>query len=150
MFLDINKYSNWVDATIEILIILIVTFSLWFLLSWLIFSKRQLYTNNLAKEKNKSIKKNKEKKVFIRDNLRIIQWLSWKMEKILNKNNIFKFKELSEISIKGLLEILEESWKKEKALYFKTWPDQSRLAFNKKWWELKEYQELLLSSKKSK
>ncbi len=144
MFWEINKYYSWEDATIEILIMLVFSFALWFLLSYLIFYKKSFK----IKKDNKKKKINLDK--YNLDNFKIISWLWWKAEKILNKNNIYTFEDLSEQKVNNLIKILEKQWKINKALYVKTWPDQARLAFKKRWWELKEYQELLLKSKKSK
>lgn len=143
MFSNINKYPDWADATIEILIIVFVSFFLWFLLSWLFFYKKTL-------DNNTKTVTNKKDKSFNIDNLKIIEGIWWKIEKVLNKSKILTFKDLSNTDNEKITTIIEKLWKKDKTLYFKTWPDQARLASNKKWWELKEYQELLLSSKKSK
>jgi hypothetical protein len=138
MFSDLTTSYEWNDASLEIIIILWVAFILWVIL-WSLLKKVDC-KKVTALSKNKKINT---------DDLKIIDWIWAKIEKLLNDNEIYTFDDLIDIDTDDLLKILEENVKKYKKLNYKTWLDQAKLASNFKWWELKEYQIILNENIKS-
>lgn len=130
MFKDVTTTYNLTDATIEILIMVIVAWILGFILGRLLKKCKHSETMVLAKPT----------KV---DNLKVVEGVGPKIEKLLNKADIYSFKDLADTDHKNLKMILEDAGSMFKMHDPKTWPDQARLAADGHWGELKEYQDLL-------
>ncbi len=137
MFENVTKAYDLSDATIEILTMVIVAWILWFILGWLL--KRCKHTGHV-------VAAHKPKKV---DNLKVVEWIGPKIEKLLNKADIHSFKDLANAHHKDLKAILDDAGSMFQMHNPKTWPDQAKLADAGHWGELKEYQDLLSAGRDS-
>lgn len=133
MFSNITTTYDWKDATVEIIIILLVVFTLWIVI-WNLL--KRLDDKKQAKQKTK------------KDNLKIIQWIWEKIEKTLNKNKIHTFIDLINTKENEIKKILKKQIKKKKNYHIETWTNQSELALESKWQELKKYQNLIKKNAK--
>lgn len=105
---------------------------------------------NLKKELD-SVKKNLDDNFIKKENkktfdLTKIEGIGPVIQKILKKNKIMNFKDLSITKVETLKKILE----KEDLLHLhdpRTWPKQAKLAFQEKWVELQEWQDVLIGGK---
>ena len=137
MFENVTTAYDLTDATMEILTMIIIAWILWFILWWLL--KRCKHSETL-------VAAHKPKKV---DNLKVVEWIGPKIEKLLNKADIHSFKDLANTDHKHIKTILEDAGSMFKMHNPKTWPDQAKLADAGHWGELKEYQDLLNAGKTS-
>lgn len=78
------------------------------------------------------------------ENLKIIEWIGPKVEKLLKLNWINSLKDLSITGYDELKLILERAWDNFKIINPRSWPYQAELAINKEWGKLKEYQDFLI------
>ena len=78
-----------------------------------------------------------------KDNLQLVEGIWPKISDVLYEWGIKNFKDLHKASQADIKKILEKWGKKFALANPKTWPEQSWLAHNGKWKELKEYQEFL-------
>lgn len=136
MFENITTSYNLTDATMEILIMVIVAWILGFILGWLL--KRCKHSETMIVEKPTKV-----------DNLKVVEWVGPKIEKLLNKADIYSFKDLAQADYKDLKMILEDAGSMFQMHDPKTWPDQAKLAADGHWGELKEYQDLLVAGRAS-
>ncbi len=136
MYKDVTTTYNLTDATMEILTMVIVAWILWFILGWLL--KRCKHSETMVVEKPTKV-----------DNLKVVEGIGPKIEKLLNKAGIYSFKDLAKSHHKDLKMILEDAWSMFQMHNPKTWPDQARLAADGHWGELKEYQDLLNAGRSS-
>ena len=91
----------------------------------------QSVASNLAKQK--------------KQNLKIIEWIWPKIEKIINNNWIYSYKDLANTEINKLKEILSSANKRYTVLHNPTtWPKQANMANNWNFKELKNYQDKLI------
>ena len=133
MFNNVTQNYNQLDATMEILIIVIVAWGIWFTLGWLL--KR-------CKHAEKTLPVGKTIKI---DNLKVVEWVDPKIEKLLNNAGIYSFKDLANTHYKDIKTILEDAGIILPMHNPKTWADQASLAEDRHWGELKEYQDLLIA-----
>ena len=140
MFSNITTSYDLSDATFEILFMLAITFLLGFLFAWLL--KR--VPNDTPDDEEYIVTDNKKI-----DNLKIIEWIGPKIETLLNDAGIHTFRDVIDSDIKWLQKILDGAGSKYQIHNPKTWPDQAELAVNGRWWELKEYQDLLNAGRES-
>lgn len=78
------------------------------------------------------------------DNLKIIEWVWPKIEKLLKLNWINTLKDLSESGYEEIKIILERAGDNFKIVNPRSWPYQAELADTKEWNKLKEYQDFLV------
>ncbi len=77
------------------------------------------------------------------DDLKIIEGIGPKIEKLLNVSGISTFRQLSETRVESLKEILENAGPKFRMHQPDTWPRQARLAADGEWETLKAWQDEL-------
>ena len=75
-----------------------------------------------------------------RDNLKIVEGIGPKLEKILKDKGISNWEQLAGAKIEFLQSILDEKGPRYKIHNPKTWPEQARLAHTAKWDELIQFQ----------
>lgn len=136
MFDNVQLAYDKTDATIEILTMVIIAWILGFILGWLLKKCNHWWTTVVEKPK----------KV---DNLKVVEWIWPKIEKLLNKADIYSFKDLANANPKNLKSILDDAGSMFQMHNPKTWPDQAKLAADGHWGELKEYQDLLVAGRDS-
>lgn len=86
-------------------------------------------------------------KVTIKDNLTKIEWISPGIEYILNQRWLRTYKDISNITLKEIEEILYISNVKDRDIYSDTWSEQASLACSWKWKELKEYKYFIVEGR---
>lgn len=148
---NISKDLVLTDASIEIIIMLVWMFVLWFILGS--FLKSKSWKSDITSDVLLDIdtgKKEKSRKMPKQDDFQLIEWIGPAIEKLLHKNGVTRFKDIVKQDVEWLEMILLEGWKKYSAHNPSTWPDQAELAAGKKWRELEEYQEILNAWKKRK
>jgi len=139
MYPTISQGYTIADASIEILVMLFVSFLLGFILAWFIRNA----TENQGEVYSSTYPTHPEKI----DNLKLIEGIGPKIEELLNEANIYSFEELHKTDYKYLEKILEQAGPKFTMHDPKTWADQAHLASQGKWAELKEYQDILNGGK---
>jgi predicted flap endonuclease-1-like 5' DNA nuclease len=82
-------------------------------------------------------------KSFKQNDLKIINGISEKIEELYKTSGILTWKALSETSVDRLREILSKAGEKYLIHDPRTWPSQSKLAYQGKWQELKNWQNAL-------
>lgn len=135
----ISETYTLADASVEILVMLFVSFLLGFILAWFIRNAGEnhgeVYSTNYPTHPKKI------------DNLKLIEGIGPKIEELLNEHDIFSFEDLYESDTEKLEKILGKEGTKYHMHNPKTWPDQAHLALQGKWAELKEYQDILTAGK---
>lgn len=148
MFQNITISALWSDASLEIIIMLLWAFILWYLLCYVLLPKQDKKTkNSIHKSWKKAILPwivNTTKK----DDLQLIEWIWPALEKVLQNNGVSSYKDIVSLDISGLEDLLESLGGRYTSYNPTTWPDQALLAKRKKWSELEEYQEIMKNSKK--
>ncbi len=97
--------------------------------------------SSIAVKKKKSTKKSTKKAK--KDDLKKIEGIGPKIAGILTEKGISTFKKLSEASVTVLESILKEAGPRYAMHKPGSWPQQAQLAYEGKWEELDELQELL-------
>ncbi len=82
-----------------------------------------------------------------KDDLKIVEGIGPKIEKICNESGIWTFAELASTSVERLNEILEAAGPAFRIADPGTWPRQAEFAAAGQWTELKEYQDFLSAGK---
>jgi predicted flap endonuclease-1-like 5' DNA nuclease len=82
------------------------------------------------------------------NDLKIIEGIGPKIEELFNANGILTWEVLSETSVDRCQEILDKAGKQFIVHDPKTWPHQSKLAFEGKWKKLKDWQNAHIGGKK--
>lgn len=77
------------------------------------------------------------------DDLKVIEWVGPKLEKLLQENGLTTFESVSKSSVQNLENIIASAGNKFAMHNPKTWPEQAKLAQQWKWDELTEYQNFL-------
>lgn len=77
------------------------------------------------------------------NDLKIVEGIGPKIEELFKKSDITTWKSLSETPVNTLKEILNKAGERYKIHDPSTWPKQSKLAYEGKWQELKDWQEIL-------
>jgi predicted flap endonuclease-1-like 5' DNA nuclease len=77
------------------------------------------------------------------NDLKIVEGIGPKIEELFKTSGILTWKSLSETSVNRLKEILNKAGERYKIHDPSTWPKQSELAYEGKWQELKDWQEIL-------
>lgn len=80
--------------------------------------------------------------------LTIIEGIGPKIEELFNANGILTWEVLSETSVKRCQEMLDTAGEQFVVHDPKTWPHQSKLAFEGKWKKLKDWQNTHIGGKK--
>lgn len=141
MFSNISQTYNLSDASLEIIIMLGVTFVLGYLLAYFVHRcNYNIWEEYIGVSTG-------EKQI---DNLKIIEWIGPKIESLLNTAGVYTFSDIVDSGIEWLEKILEKAGSKYQMHNPQTWPDQAELAMQWKWTELKEYQDLLSAGRESK
>ncbi len=81
------------------------------------------------------------------DDLKIVEGIGPKIEKLLNDDGIYTWLELSESPVERIQKILDNAGPNYKIHNPATWGKQALLAHNGQWDELKEYQEFLIAGR---
>jgi len=84
-----------------------------------------------------------------RDDLKKIEGIGPKIQKLLNDDQIFTFVELADVPLDRLKSILRRAGDRYKMHNPRSWPDQAKLAAEGRWKELDEYQDVLLGGRES-
>jgi predicted flap endonuclease-1-like 5' DNA nuclease len=82
-----------------------------------------------------------------RDDLKRIEGIGPKIEKLLNKDEIYTWDELAQAPLDRLRKILGRAGEHYRIHDPKSWPDQAKLASEGRWEELDELQEVLLGGR---
>ena len=176
MIQNLPSDSQVLNASVEIFVMLLWAFALWFVLAWLLkpresfvvldsvplddFKRSQLYPTVIKKWKPKEMKnvvveevtpeiiwKTEELNIDTEDKLSLIHGITPKIEKILKENNIESYRDIIDTDIEGLERICVANRINSKKYNVTTWPDQARLAVDWHWRELEEYQTILQKKK---
>lgn len=154
VLLEITPLSKPV-AISEILILMIATTVIgWLIARWITNSKIQgLREQILAREKELDDCSSKSRNIghmnvvnlasAHRDNLKVIEGVGPKIEELLNGAGIFTFGQLAQSDPARVTEILRGAGTRFQVHDPTSWPQQSALARDGKWDELKELQEKL-------
>ncbi len=157
------------DATGEILIMVLVSFFLGYLLRyfWEKISsvdeydhQRNFDHNHIIAEEDNFDSVNMEApqnlpvdlptEIAEKEDLKIIEGVGPKIEELLNSGGVENYHELANTSVEKLSEILKEGGERFKLHDPSTWPAQAELAYYGKWDELEEYQNFLSGGKELK
>ena len=84
-----------------------------------------------------------------RDDLKIIEGIGPKIQKLLNDDQIFTFADLAGTPVNHLRDVLRRAGDRYRMHNPKTWPDQARLAAEDRWDELDELQVTLIAGRDS-
>lgn len=82
-------------------------------------------------------------KSYKQDDLKIIEGIGPKIEELFKTSGILSWKALGETSVDRLREILSKAGERYNIHDPSTWPRQSKLAYEGKWQELKDWQNTL-------
>jgi len=165
MFNKITQTYNHLDASMEIIIMLLGAFLLGFLFSWLL---RKFSTNNshlegtttlapVTQHANKSSFQNQPsettniKKTSLnkseKTDFSIIKGITPKIGKLLNKKHVNTFSKLRDIDKETLKDIIHSSsLDSSSSKVAKTWAHQAALANKNDWRRLSEYQDYIEQS----
>ena len=153
--MKINETYTGSDATLEILIMLLVAFLLGWTLRWLydryLFEyiddesiEVEEYKEAVVKSTPKIIKEEVILDVNKEDDLKLVEGIGPKIESLLKSANIKTFGELSDATPEQIRNILKDKGGERYAFHDpSTWPDQAKLASEGRVEELKEYQDFL-------
>jgi predicted flap endonuclease-1-like 5' DNA nuclease len=83
------------------------------------------------------------------NDLKIVEGIGPKIEELFNTSGILTWKSLSETSVDRLREILDKAGERFQIHDPGTWPAQSKLAYEGKWKELKDWQDALDGGRES-
>ena len=103
--------------------------------------------SEFKKKKEKRNPKDQQKKRKKSD-LKILEGIDYKVEKLLNNSGIKTFIGLSKITVGTLQNILENGGRSFEMRDPQSWPEQARLAANDEWEKLIEFQSKLMDGKK--
>lgn len=153
VLLDITPLSKPV-AISEILILMIATTVIgWLIARWITNSRIQgLREQLLARQTELDDCRNSQRTSNLnfvgqaqpsRDNLKVIEGIGPKIEELLNTAGILTFGQLAQTAPGRVTEILLEKGSQYQIHDPSTWPEQSALARDGKWEELKELQDRL-------
>ena len=81
------------------------------------------------------------------DDLKIVEGIGPKIEKLCNDNGIWTWRQLADTSVEFLRKMLDDAGPNYRISKPETWPKQAELAANGKMDELKEYQDFLLGGR---
>lgn len=84
-----------------------------------------------------------------RDDLKIIEGIGPKIEKLLNDDQIFSFADLAAADVNHLKDVLRRAGDRYRMHNPKTWPDQALLAAEGRWDDLDELQVTLIAGRDS-
>ncbi len=82
-------------------------------------------------------------KSYKQDDLKIVEGIGPKIEELFKTSGILTWKSLGETSVDRLREILSKAGEKYQIHDPNTWPRQSKMAYEGKWQELKDWQNTL-------
>jgi len=157
MFENINTDYTWADASFEIFVMLLVAFTIWMLLGWILKPSKKYVKKIITPTKLWYVATKKWASASasvnvvendVSDDLKIIEGIGPKIEKHLNTHGVYTFGDIISEDVVGLEAILLEGWSKLRMHSPTTWPDQAALARDAKWSELEEYQEILNGGRK--
>jgi len=146
MFSNIFQNYAGASASIEIFSMLLWSFLLWVAFSWLV---KPTYNEVVAAPVVKKVVSKKSVDTP-KDDFQLIEWIGPAIEKLLYQNGVHTYKDICKLDVEWLEGILFIGGSKFKMHSPATWPDQAKLAMNKKWTELEEYQDILNSHKTKK
>lgn len=158
VLLDITPLSKPV-AISEILILMIATTAFgWLIARWITNTRiqgllQQLQTRQTelddCRSKNQNDANISVAKLagYSRDNLKVIEGIGPKIEELLNNAGIMTFGQLAQSDTVRILDILRQAGNKYLIHDPTSWPEQSALARDHRWEELKALQERLDSGK---
>lgn len=149
MFQELFTSYTGASASIEIFTMLLGAFTLWVVFGWLMKpAKSIIEVNKISAAKETAELKKYEEDVLSKDDLQLIEWIGPSLEKVLHKYGVQSYKDIVDEDVVGLEEILTQAGARYTMHNPATWPDQAKLAMQKKWTELEEYQEILNNGKK--
>ncbi len=108
--------------------------------------KTQAELNN-SKSESFSTPSVSQSPIISKDDLKIVEGIGPKIEELLNKAEIYTFKQLSNSNFDTLKQILVNAGSRYQMHDPSTWSKQSQLAADGKWDELKDYQDQLNAGK---
>lgn len=138
---NLTKSYTMMDATIEITMIFLWAFVLWMMLGWLL---------KPSYKKPQKVATTKTPEETWPDDFKLIEGIGPAIEKLLQKQGISRYEDIVQADVEWLEEILANAGSRYSIHSPSTWPDQAKLAYEKKWRELEEYQEILNAGKKKK
>lgn len=151
MYLDILTSYTGASATIEIFTILLGSFTLWIIFGWLMKPAKVLVeVSKISAAKEAAIIDKYNGDILAKDDLQLIEWIGPSLEKLLHKYGVQSYKDMVDENVLWLEEILSQAGTRYAMHNPVTWPDQAKLAMQKKWTELEEYQDILNKAKSNK
>ena len=84
-----------------------------------------------------------------RDDLKKIEGIGPKIQKLLNDDQIFTFTELADVPMDRLKGLLRRAGDRYRMHDPTSWPDQAKLAAEGRWKELDEFQDVLLGGRET-
>jgi len=103
--------------------------------------------NSVKKDKSSPKKDNKLTIAHQKDDLRKIEGIGPKIQELLNKADIYSFKELSKSTRDLIKKLLNEAGPQFRMHEPESWPHQAKLAAKGEWDELEKYQEFLIAGR---
>lgn len=143
MFENVNQAYNGTDATIEIIIMLLVAFVLGYLLRYFLEAASDETTTNDAPVSFAAT----EPLSTNQNDLKVVEGIGPKIEEHLKKEGIGSWVELARSDEEALRKLLDKAGDKFKIANPKSWPHQASLARDGKWAELKQYQDFLTAGR---
>jgi len=143
---DQNKESPWWGwAVLIVLILLIVLWIMWLLSKKEKPKKEMERTEEIPQAPAPEPAPAEAEAEF--DDLKLIEGIGPKIEKLLHDAGIRTFKDLASADVSFLEEVLEKAGPRFRLADPTTWPRQAALAAAGKWEELKELQESLMGGR---
>ncbi len=142
MFQNIFQTYTLESASVEIFFMLFVMFVLGVSFGWYVKPQTEIvwHKKNTSKKLQTPIPVSSK---TWKDDFQLIEGIDAASEKILFKYGVRTYKDIVSEDVLGLEKILKHAGSKYELYNPATWPDQARLAMNKNWSELEEYQEIL-------
>ncbi len=141
MFHNITQNYDGINASLEIMIMLLGAFILGYLFRWVFAEMQEEETEVIVSHKNSKTK------VYRKDDLTIIEGIGPKIQELLNKEGIKSYADLAASTNAKLTKILKAAGPKFQMHEPRTWPKQAKLAAAEKWDDLADYQEFLFKGK---
>jgi len=134
----VTRAYDMTDASIEIIIMLVVSFILGYLL-------RALIGNGSTDATAPALLAIPPKyATFAKDDLKIVEGIGPKIEALLKTHGIKNWDELGRADLATLKNILSFGGERFQMHDPKSWPDQAHLAAEGRWAELEEFQSILV------
>lgn len=137
----VTRAYDMTDASIEIIIMLVVSFLLGYMLRWLLSEKEP------TRPTSKILAIPQKYATFAKDDLQIVEGIGPKIEALLKAHGIKNWATLATADLTTLKNILNLGGERFAMHDPKSWPDQAALATAGRWSELEEFQKILVGGR---